>query len=451
MADTPKYTILNVDDNDAGRYTTSRVLRKAGFEVKEATTGRDALRMAKEGPDLIVLDVNLPDISGFEVCQKLKAHPTTASIPVLHLSSTYVHSECRVYGLESGADGYLTGAVDSQELIATVKALLRMRQAEQQAQALAQQWQTAFNAITNGVALLDLQGRVLQCNQALACLLEKPPGEIIGRTCCELVHTEPERFEDCPCVRIRDSCCREILDVLIDDRWLNLTADPILDEDGILTGAVWIVSDITERKRAAEELQNAKEAAEAASRAKSEFLANMSHEIRTPLNTIIGMGDVLWDSGLTSEQQEYVHIFQRSGDTLLALINDIIDLSKVEAGYLELEKKEFDLDELIERATELLAARAHEKGLELIYNDQPDVPKRLVGDPHRLHQVLVNLTGNAVKFTEKGEIVIRVETDPQNRGSWIVNRESSFESLTTNQEPRTTNHESPMTRCSLLF
>jgi signal transduction histidine kinase/DNA-binding response OmpR family regulator len=161
------------------------------------------------------------------------------------------------------------------------------------------------------------------------------------------------------------------------------------------------------------ELREAKEAAEVASRAKGDFLASMSHEIRTPLNAVVGMADLLSETELGVDQREYVQILRRGGDTLLDLINDILDLSKVEAGHLELERTEFNLHELAERTTELLAIRAHEKGLELVCQVDPGVPSRLVGDATRLRQILVNLIGNAIKFTERGEVVVRVVNDPR--------------------------------------
>ncbi|WP_447979146.1 response regulator [Candidatus Nitrospira bockiana] len=171
--------------------------------------------------------------------------------------------------------------------------------------------------------------------------------------------------------------------------------------------AQWIGHE-RERQQGEADVRRAKEQAETASRAKSEFLATMSHEIRTPLNAIIGMTDVLWEGPLTSEQKEYLGIVRRSGISLLNLINDILDLSKVEAGKITLERVEFDLNDALDKTAELMGLRAQEKGLNLLVSIAPDVPTTLIGDPHRLRQVILNLISNAIKFTDKGDVTLRV-------------------------------------------
>ncbi len=310
--------------------------------------------------------------------------------------------------------------------------------------------ETAFE----GIWSRDAEGRTNYVNPRMAEMLGYPAAEMLGRPWEDFVDAQ-----DWPNVRSRWKQRRrgttdqyEIRFRRRDgsDLWVIVTSNPIFRDPDIFDGALAMLTDVTERKQAEEALRRAneeleskvaertadleranarlqaelaerhrveealhraKEAAEVANQAKSIFLANVSHEIRNPMNVLLVATDLLRETDVTAKQAEYLQIIRASTQSLLAVINDLLDLSKIEAGKLELDHLPFRLEDCLGKTLKALALRAHTKGLELACALDPAVPELLLGDPNRLGQVLTNLIGNAVKFTERGEVVVRVRSE----------------------------------------
>ena len=394
-------SILHVDDDEANRYVHTRMLQRAGFNVTEASTGAQALQLVAEiKPDLIVLDVKLPDIHGFEVCRKIKNDPATASIPVLHLSASFIQMEDKAEALEGGADGYLTQPVESRELIATVNALLRMRQAEETAICSATQWQITFDSISDGVCLLD-QAKIVRCNQAMANILGKSAQEIIGCSCGELwQNVGNEAMGEFLGDRL-DLTRRQSQEIQINQRWFEVKVDPILSKSGV-TGTVQIFTDITERTELLQREQAAREQAEANSRMKDEFLAIVSHELRSPLNAILGWARLMRTRKLEdSVRDRAIETIERNALLQVQMIEDLLDISRIIRGTIRLTARPIQLKVPIEAAIETVLLAAQAKKIQIVTNFEPTIGM-VSADSDRTQQVIWNLLSNAIKFTPSG-------------------------------------------------
>ena len=272
-----------------------------------------------------------------------------------------------------------------------------------------------FENAAVGIAQTHPSGRFLRVNEKFCSIVGYTREELLQKTFKDITHPDNVAIGVSALAALLRG---ESLSIEHEKRyvrkdgstvWVELFVSLQRDAAGEPAYAIAVIQDISERKRLDAELRQAKEAAEAANRAKDEFLANVSHEIRTPMNAILGMTDLVLDTPLEEDQRQSLKMVKSSADSLLGIINDLLDFSKIEAGKLELEPADFSVRAALGDTLRALAVRAHRKGLELIYQVQPDVPDALVGDAGRLRQVLLNLVGNAVKFTDEGEVVVTVE------------------------------------------
>ncbi len=278
-----------------------------------------------------------------------------------------------------------------------------------------------FESAQVGIMTVDPSDyRILDINTHAAQLIGRPREQILGRPCRSVFCPGPDGA--CPINDLGQAVDRSERNLLpcggAEIPVLKCVV-PIVSRDKLIFVETFV--DIRDRKRAEDQMRKAKEAAEAASRTKSEFLANMSHEIRTPMNGVIGMSDVLLETSLDSRQKDYVSMVKSSATSLLSILNDILDCSKLEVGKLELESMEFNLRATVGETLKAMNALALQKGLQLNSEIDPALPQTLIGDPGRLRQILVNLVGNSLKFTEQGEVAVRAAPvwAPEGEFTWV--------------------------------
>ncbi len=415
--------VLNVNDDAATRYLIAKTLRRGGYEVVEAENGAEALRLAVELPDLVVLDIRLPDISGLEVCRRLKADPKTATIPVLQTSATFTSSTRKIEGLDSGADAYLAQPIDDLELLATVRALLRARRAEDAVSRAAQRWQATFDAIGDGIAIVDVAGLVLSCNLAMARLVG---GEAGGGAVGRPASWSLGRLVPAPTLEalLGEARRRRVeIEVGAEGRWYRLSGDPMGEGAGGEGQAVLTLVDITERKRLEEEHRaRADELAEAARR-KDEFLAMLAHELRNPLNAISASNTLQDKVGAQDPNNVRLRsVVARQTRNLARMVDDLLDVSRVTRGQIHFRKDVVDLVQVVQQAlqgaSQLVSARKHPLSVAL-----PEGALLLEGDDLRLEQVVSNLVSNAAKYSEPGTpIAVALATEGRGEGRAAVLR-----------------------------
>jgi PAS domain S-box-containing protein len=406
--------VLVVDDNPASLYSTSRILRSGGFEVIEASTGTDALAAAEHDVALIVLDVNLPDIDGLEVCRRLRARSHTAFLPIVHLTATFVAHDDHQHGLSAGGDSYLTHPVDPPVLIATVRALLFARQADIVRRTTDARFRTVFELASSGIALLDPELIYRDVNPEFCRIAGRERSDIIGKGCIDII------------APAHHTLCKTLHVALADGgRWEGTM--PVLRPDGSIAEVEWrivaenghgariaIATNVTEREKLLASERAARTEAERSNQIKDEFLATLSHELRNPLNAMLGWATVLKRKNVTPAMLEQgLDAIERNSRVQSHLIEDLLDFAGIRFGKMRIEVDAIPPARAVESATEVVKPQAQKKGVE-IRLQIADRDSHVMADDSRLQQVIWNLLTNAIKFTPSGgriDVTARADGD----------------------------------------
>ncbi|MDB5954376.1 response regulator [Ramlibacter sp.] len=403
------HTVLVVDDNPATRYSTARLIRAAGFRTIDAGSGGEALDLVAQGVSAVVLDVHLPDIDGFEVCRMIRANPATTALPVVHLSAEYIRDSDRITGLNAGADGYLVHPVEPAVLVATLQALIRARNAEDQMRRSEQRFRAIYDQAQSGIALLDEQGRFADANPAMLGLLGRTRDDLLGRSLGEFAPAEWRGF-------VANQVATPAADR---PPWRG--EFPLVGAAGRLVHLEWnisshvepgariaIANDVSERfeleqrrRDVLEREQAARQEAERHSRTKDDFIAVLSHELRTPLNAIIGWVHILKRRGSTPEGARGLAAIERNVKTQARIISDILDVSRINSGKLRLEREWADPAELVTSSLESLAGSTEERRIQVDTEVEAAHAPAWI-DPARFQQIFWNLMTNAIKFSPEG-------------------------------------------------
>ncbi|MBF0296716.1 MAG: response regulator [Magnetococcales bacterium] len=429
---------LVVDDSNSSRHHIRQFLMRCNFDVLEAADGQAALALLQEHEEvqLILVDYEMPGMNGFQLVKKIRTRMSRDRVAIIGLSS-HGGGDLAARFLKAGANDFLAKPFRDEELFCRVSQNIeliektlyfenlvaertsRLRDAHEQLKNREKRLGSILESALDAIITSDRHGRVTGFNPAAEKLFGYPVANAIGRSVAELIVPPELRQSHMNALgRLTDSTVmpggilrRRIeapamrADGAIIDMEMALSSD-VVDGEPVFTA---FLHDITDRKQLLKSLEETLQVAESSNRAKSEFLANMSHEIRTPMNAIIGMTDLVLGTELAPAQRDNLLIVQNASQNLLDLLNAILDLSKIEAGQFKLEEIPFDMHGRIGSACETVAIRAHQKRIGFFCQIAPELPETLVGDPLRLTQVLINLLTNAIKFTEQGEVVLRVE------------------------------------------
>ena len=382
---TNNHSVLVVDDRAANRYSIVHALTRAGFSVIEAENGRQALELARQVPAAILLDVKLPDILGYEVCRRLKSNPRTSHIPVLQLSAAFLDNESRVYALESGADAYLTQPVEPNVLVATVKSLVKLHEAESLAKLAAKQWQSTFDALSEGVAVVGPAGDIQRCNRAMTHLLHRSYAQIEGHPLRSLLAEVLNlNLDDVEGAEARTT------EASIGARSFRISIEPIFLEE-VPSGSIFVLADTTQQKQAEyAALMNERLAAT------GRMAHTIAHEINNPLAAITNLLYLLRNSVIGSpEGIEHLRTAEDEVARVSRIARQILSFHRESANPTEV-----DLGNLMEDVLALNRRELLDKDIQIIRKWQSAV--NVPAFPAQLRQVFSNLIRNAIEASPTG-------------------------------------------------
>mgnify|MGYP000960439917 CR=1 FL=1 len=455
--------ILAIDDNNDNLITLKALIRES-FPQAETLTAQNGIRgielAALSEPDVILLDIIMPEMDGFEVCKKLKAFRKTADIPVVFLTAIKIDKENRIKALEAGGDGFLSKPVDESELTAQIRAMAKIRKAairkkdeKKELESLVEErtrelqnthkatlkllqffkeenerrkkseaalktsqeqiklFKQAVDSSSVVITITDVNGKIIYANPYFFKTTGYSSDEVIGSNprILKSGHQSQEFYKDMwDTILSGKVWIGEILNKKKNGElyWVKAVISPIFDSKGTVTNFVAVKENITGSRQLMEDLLKAKEKAEESDKLKTAFLANMSHEIRTPMNGILGFAELLKEPGLTvDEQQKYIRIIERSGVRMLNIINNIVDISKIEAGLMDIKIQESDINEQIDYIYTFFKPEVEAKGMHLLHKEGlPKNEASILADREKLFAILTNLVKNAIKYSENGFI-----------------------------------------------
>ncbi|GJG98333.1 response regulator [Cupriavidus pauculus] len=412
--------VLVVDDNPVTRYATVRVLRGADYRTIEAESGQEALQRADTSVSAVVLDVNLPDIDGFQVCRALRSRPETATVPVVHLSATYVADYDKVRGLDAGASAYLIHPAEPAVLVATIASLLRASAAERSMRESEARFRAIYHQAIGGICTLDLAGRFVDVNPAMLTMLKRAEADLLGQPVAAFAPPDSRDRVDEATGQARLDGWQgtfPLQDAYGETMHLEWSISPVL-ETGVKVAVVSNITDHVNLERQRQQLIEREQAARAAverlNRMKDDFIAILSHELRNPLNVISVWTHVLSRHVDSEEGRRGLAAVERNVAIQRRLVADLVDVSMLNVGKMKLERERANVTEVVRGALDSMQAQAAERQVTLELHVAPGTADAVWIDAARFQQIVWNLVSNAIKFSpEDGTVQVVLSSDTE--------------------------------------